>query len=637
MLVIAWPLGIALLAALRLRATDRLERVLFSLGLGLWALEYLPMLLGAFGKLTPANIRVLWVFLLAAALLLGAWRVVAPFRQARAMPATFGDGSILVRLPVWDTPRRSRTILIASAACLIVAGVVILSVSFEPGLDFDGLVYHVAVPWRWLMHGSMRRLPTLLYSEWPMGSEILYTLLLPVGGAGACKPLVALMALISAAAVCALGRRWLGWTAGLLAAALYFRLLLRLYAIDTTSVETALTLATTLSALALTLGYHEEADGQRLRWLALSAIFAGWACCIKLSGLQSMLVLAIVAAALDDRKPAEAVGSAWSDPIGPRWNYIRSAGAFCMFILIALACAAPWYLRSLAHTGNPIFPFGFGLFGGRGWSAHSAAVLSASLQTFEVPGATFAARHAFVVRHVAVLAVCVAALAVLPIPRTARFVLISAGAFLVVQTWASYQQRFMLPGLTIACVIIACCIARLTARWPIAMWPCALLLLGSFANVTRHRIQEVRAFAIDHQAPPGAADVAGLLGAYSWANRHLPADARVLLGPDDRNFSLKRDVFMSHSVLQQEIPMATESSFRSALAREGIRYFIFARQPYSMAPTQFELAAGWRTAERDRLAELAQHSRPLAQFPDVDIYAIEPIRTSEGAAGPAGN
>ena len=34
--------------------------------------------------------------------------------------------------------------------------------------------------------------------------------------------------------------------------------------------------------------------------------------------------------------------------------------------------ASPCYLRNAAATGNPIFPFGYGVFGGRNWSAEAA-------------------------------------------------------------------------------------------------------------------------------------------------------------------------------------------------------------------------------------------------------------------------
>jgi 4-amino-4-deoxy-L-arabinose transferase-like glycosyltransferase len=39
---------------------------------------------------------------------------------------------------------------------------------------------------------------------------------------------------------------------------------------------------------------------------------------------------------------------------------------------LSLAIAAPWYVKSWLYTGNPVYPFFFGLFGGRYWNAENA-------------------------------------------------------------------------------------------------------------------------------------------------------------------------------------------------------------------------------------------------------------------------
>jgi hypothetical protein len=45
------------------------------------------------------------------------------------------------------------------------------------------------------------------------------------------------------------------------------------------------------------------------------------------------------------------------------------------FGLIALVAIVPFYLRSTIDTGNPIFPFGYGVFGGKNWNAAASAYL----------------------------------------------------------------------------------------------------------------------------------------------------------------------------------------------------------------------------------------------------------------------
>jgi len=43
------------------------------------------------------------------------------------------------------------------------------------------------------------------------------------------------------------------------------------------------------------------------------------------------------------------------------------------FTLPALIIASPWYIKNWAFTGNPVYPFLFGLFGGKNWDAFRAA------------------------------------------------------------------------------------------------------------------------------------------------------------------------------------------------------------------------------------------------------------------------
>jgi len=49
---------------------------------------------------------------------------------------------------------------------------------------------------------------------------------------------------------------------------------------------------------------------------------------------------------------------------------LRSVGAF---VGVAAVLACPWYLKSLIWTGNPVYPFAHGVFGGRDWTKPMAA------------------------------------------------------------------------------------------------------------------------------------------------------------------------------------------------------------------------------------------------------------------------
>src|SRR6185295_604460 len=51
--------------------------------------------------------------------------------------------------------------------------------------------------------------------------------------------------------------------------------------------------------------------------------------------------------------------------------------ATVVFGVVAAIVASPCYLRNAVETGNPIFPFGYGVFDGRNWSTEAAAGVDA--------------------------------------------------------------------------------------------------------------------------------------------------------------------------------------------------------------------------------------------------------------------
>jgi 4-amino-4-deoxy-L-arabinose transferase-like glycosyltransferase len=47
--------------------------------------------------------------------------------------------------------------------------------------------------------------------------------------------------------------------------------------------------------------------------------------------------------------------------------------------VFAIIIASPWYIRSFIHTGNPVFPFGYSIFGGAYWSEELAEKMVAGV------------------------------------------------------------------------------------------------------------------------------------------------------------------------------------------------------------------------------------------------------------------
>jgi 4-amino-4-deoxy-L-arabinose transferase-like glycosyltransferase len=153
-------------------------------------------------------------------------------------------------------------------------------------------------------------------------------------------------------AVFSLGRRCFGRTVGLWAALLFFTMPLTATLMIRAWVELALSFYVVLSLIAV-LAWRET--GVR-SWLALGAVMGGFAAGTKLTGMLAPALIGVVVF-------LTAAG---------RSGVVAACRATVGFGLVAMLVASPCYLRNAAATGNPIFPFGYGIFGGANWSAQAA-------------------------------------------------------------------------------------------------------------------------------------------------------------------------------------------------------------------------------------------------------------------------
>ena len=236
----------------------------------------------------------------------------------------------------------------ASRRPLLVGGLALIlgaPLWLAPPHFYDALVYHLGLPWSWLLNRSFAPVDHNLFSHFPLAASTVY--LVPV----AVK-----------APEAAAGLHWLTFVAVLGSAA----------------------------QLAKNLG------AGRWSWTA-PALFCGtwhapWLA--SLAGADHLVVLGIVVAAElwtepaeDGRRPGARRGSrsrlALSSkytaaiPVAavlaaafvlcrPRWNAL-AAGA------IALAASSFWWIRNLIDVGNPFHPLLWNVFGGRGWTADEYA------------------------------------------------------------------------------------------------------------------------------------------------------------------------------------------------------------------------------------------------------------------------
>lgn len=305
---------------------------LAGLALGLGGLALLTLVLGLVGALKPA---VGWAVavLLALPLVLD---LVALLRQGGATWLR------LMRRVRVASPEEKALALYVSAAF---GGSLLLALA--PPLGWDSLFYHLPEARWYLAEGGIRPLPLdVPHLHYPCLVEMLFLWTMLLGGERAAVLLHWGYGLLLTAAVVGLsrqvGRRAAPWAAALLVS------MPMLFALASWA-YTDLALATYLTlGLWSVLLWREE---RNRAYLVLGGASTGLALGVKYTAAPGALGLFVLVCLW-----------AWGGPRRPLRDVLP-------FTTAALLAAAPYYLRTWAFTGNPVYPF---LFGGVRWDAWRA-------------------------------------------------------------------------------------------------------------------------------------------------------------------------------------------------------------------------------------------------------------------------
>lgn len=364
-LLTAWAVTAAGRTVLHLLRLDdgptRLERNLFGLALGLGMLAYGMLALGLLGGLyRPAGISLLLLLLA-----VGAW-------QHRAIALEIGD---IVQQGVRLSPWGWMTVLLF----LLLALIPLVGVWTPPSasLEWDSLSYHLADPKLYLQAHHIYYIPWESHSNFAFTAEMWYLFGLIERGADAGAPLAKLFHFTCGVGAClavyAFGARHLSPRVGLTAAGLLASMPLVLWEAGTAYTDLAGMFFAPLTLLAVAGGMAARDE----RWLRLGAILMGLTLSTKATALATLALLALGLLFWRVR------------PQGQTWP--RAAGAVAVWCLLSLAVGSPWYIKSTVYTRNPIYPFYYQIFGGRGFNAALAKAYDKSNANF---GVTYESRGA---------------------------------------------------------------------------------------------------------------------------------------------------------------------------------------------------------------------------------------------------
>ncbi len=565
--------AIALAALVTLAAASagaRLERLFFiaqlglaarislAVGLGFTLLSLVMLLFGALGLLSPLALLALLAALIS-------WGIVP---LGKVTPR-------LLRATLRVT-KANKVFSLLTALLLLLALVQTLA---PPGVnDWDAISYHLAVPKLYAEAGQMHYVPFIKHASQPFALELVFTLPAVLGPLAAAQMLHWVFLLLTALLVYSLAQR-AGKGGGMLAALLLVSAPVILWEATIAYIDLALVWATLASLVTLLAALEQP----RPRLWVLTGLLVGAAIGFKLSSLM-WLVIVCALLLLAGLKQRERIGVL--------------VGRLAMVGLPALLIALPWFLRSWAWTGNPVYPFLYSIFGGANWSAEAAAHYRAEqlafglghspLQFIRLPfDLTFNAAAFFdsgsLLGEIGPLFLALTPLALLvkPLPSSLKWA--NLAALLLALGWfVSMQQiRYLLPSVAIWAATGGWAFVELWKRAPKVRWAIATALgIGLLANLPGLVLPSLVKLPVAvGLAEPEPWLTAGLqpYETLAWANRNLPQDAKVICYGEPRLLYLDRGYLwgeQEYQLLVDYSKLADAEALIEELHRQGYDYML---------------------------------------------------------------
>ncbi len=256
-----------------------------------------------------------------------------------------------------------------SRILILVIGLLVLTrlpAVFTPsaGADWDTTSHQLAMSKVWLLEGKVSYLSWMNHSNIPGTVNMVYVWGLEFGGQAGAKMIAWWLAILAVFGVGGLTAHKYGRIAGNWAALAFICVPVILWEPGTAYQDVIHGFyggaAAVLSAIYI--------GGGDKRMLFLSGIMLGLSIATKYTGFQVAfaLVVAILLIGAFARETRKSVSAA------------------LVVGLIALAVASPWYLRNIATTGNPVYPFFYSVFGGKDWTPDMAHAYSTEQKRFGV-------------------------------------------------------------------------------------------------------------------------------------------------------------------------------------------------------------------------------------------------------------
>lgn len=553
-------LGALVLGALKAEPAGGGEYIIFSFAAG--AVLFSLMLLGL-GRAGLFNRPVMAIF---TAAVLGA----AVFRMKK----------VLVSIKVFSAELGNiRGLFFLAAALLLLPRLLASFFSvFIPPIAWDTMAYHYAIPYIYKTAGKAVYIPFMMHSNWPECMEMAYTWAMIIHNDILANGVSFVYSFMMLVAVAALGAKMFNPGAGFTAAAvlasfLYFK-------IDSADgyVEAGLAFFE-VSAVYAAFMYTRTKE---FRYITAGAVCAGGAASVKILGLFPGAFL-----------PAFILFADYLPGGGRKKIYLRDA---VLFGLAALAIASPWYIKSWAETGNPVWPFAYSIFGGRNWTPDTEAYLISLysnigggknlLQFLMLPVKLIYSRHmdGFIGSNIIYLYLMLPFVFYSIIKRKdAAQAFLAVYSFVFVVFWFAGTQmtRFFFPGMAVMTVMAAGETERIMREGKnkalkfITAAAVIYLLLYSYPVRNLDRITGLNCFLGLYDRESFLKSNLDYYALFSRVNADDGIKGRIVLFRDIRGYYLKKDYMWGDPVNQGIITYKSTEQTLKQLEQNKVEYVIY--------------------------------------------------------------
>lgn len=404
---IAASFGRALLDRMGLPALPPLERLAYAAALGLGVAAYGVYALGLAGLLSIWPVTCWWMLLALAGLpgLRSYGRDLRVWRGVRDGTAKSSLTSNAVADEKSGTATASRPaslltssfsvehgLIVACGLVLLIFGSIAILACFRPPgpLEWDALAYHLADPKLFLLQHRIPNLPTEHHSNFPFTMEMLFTVGLLYNGYALANLFHLLVAMLTLGGMIGFCSRILHPVVGWLSAVVFFTTPMVLWESSVAYIDVGLACYATLSAFAAVSAVGEmekRRNGEEERQGTVQALSTHPSSLLLLAGLLMGFALGMKYLALV--------------PFGLTILLLLSARVpvrqVILFVAVAAAVGAPWYIKNVLVMRNPVYPFVTKVFSqSRYWSADRAAAYQTEQDKFGTKPLSMNARSKFI-------------------------------------------------------------------------------------------------------------------------------------------------------------------------------------------------------------------------------------------------